>query len=58
MQVSPQVSETAHIRVAEAELCPQMPSQSFLSSSNQDRLTAPEEAAAVAESCPSSQDNL
>lgn len=58
MQVTPQVSEIAHIRAAEAQSCPQMPSQSFLSSSNQDRLTAPEKAAAVAESCSNSEDNL
>lgn len=47
--MSPQTSETAHLRVAAADSCPQMPSPKHVSSSSQDRLTAPEEAAAVAE---------
>lgn len=41
--------KTAHLRVAAGDSCPQMPSPKLLSLSGQDRLTAPEEVAAVAE---------
>lgn len=47
--MSPQASETAHLRVAAVDSCPQMPSPKHLNSSSQDRVTVPEEVAAVAE---------
>lgn len=47
--MSPQASETAHLRAAAVDSCPQIPSPNLLSYSSQDRETALEEVSAVAE---------